>query len=230
VSKIKASIPIVMIILLSLAAMAVGEEAAKAPPLPKLRFSLEYGYGLRLAEADPEASTEMQDYVNDLLTGPDISADAGYFFNNRWGAGLGIIRFSASNSTAGMFDYSGDTLLSPMKDDVVFSYYGIYLYERETAWLDRAYVIAKAGLGWLTYVDDGSVDGEKVKLDGSAIGIAISISGEYRLPYNLAVGVNLGYLLGTVSDIKLNGKPSPFTGEESASRLDLNLGLKYYWK
>ncbi|MDI6804564.1 MAG: hypothetical protein QME58_12095 [Bacteroidota bacterium] len=198
---------------------------------PKFRINIEGGYSYRTTEVSGNVPADFKSYMEKLKSGYNIAVNFTYFFGEEYGICFNYSRFMTSNSIDGVVIYNkttGSILgVGKMEDNIAISLYGVGLAQRKI--LSESILLYASGvLGLATYFDDGKLLNIPVEIDGSGFALSGLVGLDFKLGPDWAFGLDISYLLGTVSNFKVNGK-SVNLGKESLNRFDFNIGLKYFF-
>lgn len=198
---------------------------------PKYRINIESGYSYRTAEVSGNIPADFKNYMEKLKSGYNISANITYFFGEEYGICFNYSTFMTSNSVDGVVVYdieTGNILgVGKMENNITISMYGVGLAQRKL--LSESILLYASGtLGLTTYFNDWKLPNKSVEIEGSTLAFSGLVGLDFKLDPNWAAGLDISYLLGTVSDFKVNGKGVDL-GKESLNRFDFNVGIKYYF-
>lgn len=194
----------------------------------KFRIEASAGYSLRVGSIRSTGSPEFDDYLSSLKYGMNYIISIGYKMLGD-NSGLSFDYQSFNKSIA------GDSIEVPgfgrtnLKDNVVLDYYGVSYMSCSSFLKDRFILIGKFGLGWYNFLNEKEASGSGIKIESSALGYYTYISGEYNITDFFCVGLSVNYVVGTWREFTINGTQNNDLGEESGTRWDFNLGLRYYF-
>ncbi len=207
------------------------EPVVESTDEPKFRINVEGGYSYRTAEVSGNVPADFKSYIEKLKSGYNIAANFTYFFGEEYGICFHFSRFMTSNSVDGVVVYdieTGNILgVGKMENNISIAMYGVGLAQRK--FLSESILLYASGiLGLATYSDDWKLPNKSVEIEGSAFALSGLVGLDFKLDPNWAAGLDILYLLGTVSNFKVNGKTADL-GKESLNRFDVNIGLKYFF-
>jgi hypothetical protein len=195
---------------------------------PRLRLGLDIGYGYRVAEIPANAEGAAKDYFNNLKKGMVLAANFSYILGKQYGIALQLSNFSTAPSVPASYtDVSGNTEYGKLESDVSIKYLGIGLAEWKFNKNKTAALYGNFTLGYITFTDDATIVDKPYKQEGNSIGFGAQIGGDFMLSETIYLGVNIGYIVGSISNLQLNGEAIPSDIKESVNRFDFNIGLRY---
>jgi hypothetical protein len=198
----------------------------------KIRLNADYGYSSRRAKISSDIPPVLKDYMNDLKSGTNYSADISYYIYNQNGIGLKYSKFS----TSGFID--GITVSDPatgailgigmVEDNISISFIGPAIFERRSIIPEKLLLISNLSLGQLSYFNDGILLTYPIKIEGKTIGFSGTIGLDFLITKDFAFGISFSYLYGEIRKIKVNGESIDLDEHESMNRWDFNFGFKLF--
>lgn len=202
--------------------------------IDRASFGFEGGYARRLAGVSPEIPPELREYYADSRNSWNLAFQAIFPFAPPNGLGLYFNRFRSWRSHEGTVTIPNLGEVKYIEDKIVISTFGAGLHSEQAVAGGRILLSADLGLGYMTISDEAKVGNGFLYIEGSTMGF-LGAAGLWFRPYRLfAIGTQLRYQHGFVSDIRVNGQDAAVDAadgtvrEESLSRLDLNLGLRFF--
>jgi hypothetical protein len=198
----------------------------------KARINLGGGLGYRTASVSSNVQPEFRDYVEELKSGNNFGGDIAFFLNDKHGLGLRYSNFMTSNSMGGIILYdslSGDTLYGSMEDNITIWFIGPMYISRNVFGNGMFVFLGTIEMGMVTFHDEAKLVGIPVDIKGSSLGLGGSLGLDVLLHRNFALGAELRYLIGTISQFEIKSQLEVEMGKESMNRFDLNLGIKFYF-
>ena len=171
--------------------------------ISRFRWSLSLGYANRLGEDVSSGYTQFDRLYNKLRDCFFWGTEIQYFFNAGNGIALNIsgVHSSASGQNVYVPEYGQ---ASQCKVEQRIIYVGPAWATRfET---DHFLFSGSLSLGPIFYTELLIPDNYLLKMTAVAFGINCGIGGEYKLSPNWAMGLKVGYTMGTASDFKINGQ------------------------
>lgn len=183
------------------------------------------GYAWRTAKTSPELSSQEKEYVKGLKNGVNFDISAYYHLKNEIGIGLKYSNFNASSD--GMLSVigpDGETYSGSVSTKDNISFFGpafIYSnYNLET----RHKLYYDLALGVITY----SSKTGGAKITGSNLGLDANIAYQYAVSSQIFVGPKLGYTVGTLTKIKMNGQTIDLgENKEGLGRVSLSFAATF---
>ena len=194
----------------------------------KFRIEAGAGYSIRMARFQGTGSAEFDDYLSPLKYGMSYIISVGYkMLGDNSGLSFDYLNFSKS--------IAGDSIEVPnfgrtnLRDNVYLDYYGVSYMTCSSFLKDRFILIGKFGLGLYDFLNEKEAAGDVIKIESSTLGYYTYLSGEYNITDFFCVGLSVNYVIGTWREFTINGTQNNNLGEESGTRWDFNLGLRYYF-
>ena len=174
------------------------------PQFTKFRWSFAAGYAGRWGK-DPESSgyAQYDRLYKKLRNGFSWETEIQYYFNKGNGIALNIsgVHTSASDKNVYVPDY-GQASQCKLKQQII--YVGPAWATRYEA--ENFLFSGCISLGSIFYAESVIPDNREVKATAVAFGMNWGIGAEYKLSPDWAMGLKLGYTVGTASNFKVGGQ------------------------
>ncbi|HKI87472.1 MAG TPA: outer membrane beta-barrel protein [Draconibacterium sp.] len=211
----------------------------------KWRISTEGGVGHRIANDKNSKQNyinqgfteqEVDSYFRQIKTGIKASGQVHYMFWKNFGLGADYQYHHSTGEMKGVFD-PGDNytlLYGKLNDNIFTNYAGLSMYYQR--WINpNCKLYYQISMGLTLFREETIVIYTPNLITGKAFGGNTEIGFEYFLRKNIAIALDVDYFQSTISKIKVNNGAG--TDEyklekeqmEGLSRIDLGLGLKFYW-
>lgn len=194
------------------------------------------GYSYRLARVPDNIDALLKDYIKGLKSGFHFGADATYFFNDVYGAGLKFnqAKFSnrLSNVTITNYD-TGESATGVMEDLISLTFIGPSYTNRYLVGERGSAFITNISFGYLGYVNEARTPFGAVDITSQTFGVAMDVDYDISIATNLALRLQLSYLAGSLITVKYNYGSHTETitlnkdNLEGVHRIDLSIGLRY---
>lgn len=199
--------------------VVISQSASKFIIIPSV------GYGFRTASLASNLSKSEEDYLKKLKNG--VTFDIGAFYNvkNNWGLGLKYSQFNSSaDGVVTVRDVNGKEMTGSVSTKDQISFFGaafIYNNFNENTKHKLYYDLA---LGVISY---NSKTGN-TEIKGSNFGLDADIAYQYAVTNKIYIGPKIGYTVGTLTSIKINGQNLNLNDEkEGLSRVNLSLSATF---
>lgn len=194
------------------------------------RLALNGGFGYQVAKTPDGLSTFLKDYIKDLRLGYQFGGEAGYYFWPNSGIGLKSVFFYTSNKIENVliqFEDNSQQIIT-LSDDIKISYVGPSYITRYYVGQKKNWVVMGISLGYLHYQNQ-KTDLEDYKLTGATLGTTIDLGFDLMVSENVAIGLELSVLTGTISKFDKEGEALKLEkgSYESLSRIDVSLGIRF---
>lgn len=197
----------------------------------KVRLSVDYGYSYRLAEVSDDFRSDVKDYIEELKSGSTLDLHVSYFIEQEHGIGLTYNKFSSDNSIEFVEAFNGTTFTT---DNISISFVGLEYSNLYVSSSGKHNFIGSIALGGLSFKNNSTLNGRTLFLTGNTFGIGVGINYDYMITESFALGAGLGFVAGSLSEIKAsNGQNSERieldgNNKENLTRVNLTLGLRFY--
>jgi hypothetical protein len=200
----------------------------------KFRLALNGGYSYQTAKVAESVPSDFKDYINELKSGYHLGVDATYFFSETLGFGLKYSRFLTSNSINNIYvtDEEGFTRTGKMSDDLTISFFGPTFSSRLLNHDKTNAFLMSVAIGYLSYSNDKVII-DNFKMTSNTMGLSIDMGYDIGLSENLSLGVQISYLMATLTQFELDDGHTKQTIEleegeyEGLNRIDLSVGLRF---
>jgi hypothetical protein len=193
---------------------------------------LAYGYSRRLARISKDIPYEFRNYMDQLKSGSNISAEIVRFFTNTYGIGLKHTVFKSSNRMDNLMlidENTGEGIAAgSMEDNISYSLTGPVFSERYTASNRKIIILGEIMAGYLAYKDDSNLLGVPIPIEGSTIGYSASFAFDYLFTPKLAFGISLSFMNGSMKQFTVGGNTVKLSQGENLSRIDISGGMMLY--
>jgi len=198
------------------------------------RISVNGGYSYQTAKVSGSVPSDFKDYIKELKSGYHLGGDLTYYFNEPLGFGIKYYLFKSSNSLDNIYleDINGNRRYGKMSDDLTISFIGPTFSTRLLNHDKSNVLLMNMSLGYMGYSNNAVVI-DKYKITGSTMGLAFDFGYDIGLSENLALGIQLSFLTGTLFEYDWNDgtKTQKIKLErgayESLNRIDLSVGLRF---
>jgi hypothetical protein len=174
------------------------------PKKTGFRWSFSFGYANRWGK-DPESSGNAQydQLSKKLRNGFSWESEIQHYFNKGNGIALNIsgVHTSASEQNVYVPEY-GQANQCKLKQQII--YIGPAWATRYEA--DKFLFSGCVSLGPLFYAETLMPDHFSAKMTAVSFGMNYGIGGEYKLSSDCALGLKIGYTIGTASNFKIGGQ------------------------
>ncbi|MCF7807051.1 MAG: hypothetical protein K9M49_02170 [Candidatus Marinimicrobia bacterium] len=192
------------------------------PGYHKLLLQTSGGPGYRTAEIADDLTSDLREYIEELMRGYTWSSSAHYYISKDLGLGVSHAVFFAENQIQSI----------GVSDKINIQFIGPSVQSRMDNFGGRFVVTSSMSLGYLSYTDKARV-GESMLIEGETLGALFNL--DLMVPLSGVMGVLLGvsYLQGTLSEITLTTDGHPETidlGKENGEglgRFDLRVGVHW---
>ncbi|MDR0437396.1 MAG: outer membrane beta-barrel protein [Bacteroidales bacterium] len=183
-----------------------------AQPFSRFRWSFAPGYAYRLGKDVGSGYSQIDKMYGRLRNSFFWETELQYFFNRGNGIALNISGIHSSVSEHNVFlpEYGFASHLK-LKQQII--YIGPAWATRFEA--DKFLWSGNISLGPIFYAETLMPDNRSAKMTATSLGMSFGIGGEYKLSPDWAIGMKIGYTLGSTSNYKLNGQT--FKTEEPVS-------------
>ncbi|OFX69203.1 MAG: hypothetical protein A2X12_11530 [Bacteroidetes bacterium GWE2_29_8] len=200
---------------------------------PHWRLSGNKGYNYLIGIISNDVSYEFKQYVKELKKGTNYSIDLSYYMKNKFGVGFQYKLFHTFNEMDNIYiiTSTGATKYGKMSDDITTVFIGPFFTTRLLSMNKLNAFVANIGIGFINYYDKKVVV-DNYTITANTIGLSFGVGYDVGLSKNIAVGMQLAFTLGGLSEYQLKDGSStqtvklPSDSYESLNRIDLSLGLR----
>lgn len=208
-------------------------------PYSHWRFALNGGYAYNLGKDAPASDSRIQTYNNRMRSFLNFGAELNYFFvSGQAGIGINYEAVSSQNSLSGVTHLNDGQIFSNnyLNDNLNIQYLGP-MYTTISRRIKNNGVkdalIISVGMGNLSYSDSKMVDLNNYKITGSTLGTYYSIGYDRFISKNMALGMQLSYISGLLSEYdRFDGTSTTHVqldknSYQSLSHISLTVGLRF---
>ena len=215
------------------------------PDSPKLRISINRGYGFRIASTKESKQAllnqgfekkEVDSYFSGITKGPKFSAQLHYCLQENYALGIDYQFHTSQGKMKGTID-PGDALTlyyGEVSDNIFTNYAGASYYFNEPLRNSKLTFSGQVSLGLTFFRQENKSFYSPVLITGKAPGANLQLGIEYFLTKTIAFGIQGNLFQSTISKIKVNDGNSVQEVElekemrEGLGRIDVSAGLKIY--
>lgn len=197
-----------------------------------LRFAVNGGFSNRTAKLPENLPGELKQYTKDLVTGNNFGLDFTYFLSKSSGIGLKYSGHFSSNSIdrISVTTPSG-TVYGKMSDQIAINFFGPIYTSRYISPSTNSAFLFSIGAGYLGFKND-AVFIDNFYFNGSTFGICFDIGWDLKFHKNIAIGFNIAFIGGSLSEIEIsdgsNSQTIKFDKDnyENIGRIDFTVGFR----
>jgi len=232
--KSKQLLLISMMLVLSFGLIAQGEEQnASEIKLPRLRIAAGGGWSYRTGKVSDQIPSDFKTYTKELKSGWHYQFDMSYYISERLGLGLKLSDYRAQNEISSIYVVQQDGTMSygKMSDDIRILFFGPMLSTR-LIMPNRNSFLFNLSIGYMTYNNEAVLI-TPYTFTGETIGLSWDIGYDLMATSNLAIGVQLSFVMGTLFEYKISDGTTTQTVKaekenyENLSRIDMSLGIRF---
>jgi hypothetical protein len=183
------------------------------------RISFYGGGGYLFKPLNSIVSFDFPPYIKKLQIGYVYGAEIIVYPKDVIGLGLMYSIFHDNYSLPAMHD----------EDNFSATYFGAVLSLKQQAGWKPLKFIYCFSLGYLSNSNTGSQSGAPWNADGSSIGGSAEAGFDLKVTKNMAIGVNLSIVGGSIKSYDLNGATIILSRPDNLLRADLTGGLRFYF-
>jgi hypothetical protein len=184
----------------------------------RAKFDFNMGMGYLLSIIPENATSENEDYLNEMRRGFTYDANLNIYFSNGFGIGAKYNHFSTKNSI-------GNLLEENVKD----IFLGVSFLAATKLPNDRGILSTSLSIGSLSEVNDAKIYNYDVKIEGETIGIYLNVGLDFFVSDNIALGIHSGLIWGMIKKVEVNGQDQDLDEPMNLSRFDGLVGFKVYF-
>jgi hypothetical protein len=209
------------------------EQNESVNKLPRLRIAAGGGWSYRTGRVSDQIPSDFRTYTKELKSGWHYQFDINYYLSERLGLGLKYSNYTAKNEISSIYivQNDGTTTFGKMSDDIRIQFFGPMLSTRLLMPNNNSFLF-NLSLGYMTYKDE-AVMVTPFTITGETLGIGWDIGYDLMTTPNLAVGVQLSFIIGTLIEYEVSDGITTHTVKpekesyENLSRIDLSLGIRF---
>lgn len=212
----------------------VGTAFVGQPDFPKIRAALNVGWSYRTAKMATDIPHGLKSYMDDLRSGYHFGLDASWFFSEMFGGGLKFTTYRTTSTleNVSVTQSNGQTAYGKMSDDMTINFIGPVFNSRLLSDSKKNSLLMNIGVGYIGYKDN-AVLLSAYQLKSSTLGVCWEVGYDLGISKHLALGIQLSYLMGTLTRVKMYQAGSVTTIKfdekdyEDLSRIDFSVGLRF---
>jgi hypothetical protein len=189
-----------------------------------IKVGVNYGIGYHInSYTFSPLVADGNDYIQDLYSGSTLTAQLAYFLSPHYSVG---IKYRLHRTKAELYSLASQSQL--INDDITIQNYmfDVGFYQS----MSRLVIFnADVALGGLFYNNDREFQGETTEISGASFSVVLSGGVDFLLTRQIAVGVELAYLFGSIKDPTVRGNSAAMEGSQRLNRFDMTAGLKFYF-
>lgn len=201
---------------------------------PHFRAALNGGWSYRVAKLADNIPSDFEQYMKDLKSGYHYGLDLSYYFSEQLGFGFKYYNYRSKNEINNVYVTlpNGSTQYGKMSDDISINFIGPFFSTRLLDSNKKNSFLINLGIGYMGYTDKAVLISDFI-IKGSTVGLCWDIGYDIGLTENLALGFQLSYMIGTLTQYDLSDGVNTETVKlekdnyESLSRIDLSIGLRF---
>jgi len=207
------------------------DKIVKYNDYPHLRIAVTGGYAYRTGKLPDGIDIATEEYLKDLKSGYHIGADVSYFFSEFMGVGMKYDVFRSKSEYSKYSSYSSYSN-DDISDDMTINFIGPLFVGRFYDADKQNCFVMDVGMGYLGYKDKAYA-GSDFTIKGSTLGLRWDFGYDITLSKNIAIGLQLSFMLGTLTQYKTNEYGYYETVEldedsyEDLNRIDLSIGIRF---
>lgn len=207
------------------------EQNPTAKNYDQFRLSVNGGYSYRINRVHDDFQGESRNYMQELKSGTAFSAEGIYYFRANIGFGWKYALHQSSNSAYLTMPASTGYNSVKISDDISISFLGPVVGTRFFNKTGRNALILQYGLGYMAFKNNAHTPSPS-KTTGGTLGSCYDLGYEIHLIKGLTLGLQLSYLSGMLTKIKVSDGYNSETIQlekenyEGLARLDWMMGLR----
>lgn len=195
---------------------------------PNFRCAFEGGLSYRTKKIKDDVPQEFKDFYSKLNSGYQYGIGVQYFAAKNLGFGLKYSHFRSKNAMKYYIEYYGKWDQYIQNEDINIDFIGPTINIRSMHNKNRNSFTGYASLGYLHYIDQVLSHG--ITATGSTFGLAFGFNYDIKVAENLAIGLDISYILGTLTKCKISDGISSETIEldnnNNLHHLNFSIGLR----
>jgi len=201
---------------------------------PHFRAALNGGLSYRVVKLSDNIPSDFEQYMKDLKSGYHYGLDLSYYFSEQLGVGFKYCNYQSKNEINNVYVTlpDGSTQYGKMSDDISINFIGPIFSTRLLDANKKNSFLLNLGFGYMGYTDKAVLISD-FKIKGNTVGLCWDIGYDIGLSENFAIGFQLSYMIGTLTQYELSYGVKTETvilekdNYESLSRVDLSIGLRF---
>jgi hypothetical protein len=201
---------------------------------PHFRVAINGGLSYRTAKLADNIPSDFEKYVKELKSGYHIGLDLSYYFSEQLGIGIKYSVYKSKNEidNVSVTRPDGSTQYGKMSDNISINFIGPFISTRLLNGNKKNSFLMNLGIGYLGYTDNTLLITDYT-IKGSTVGLCWDIGYDIGISKNLAIGFQLSYMIGTLTQYDISDGTTTKTVKleknnyESLSRIDLSIGLRF---
>ncbi len=201
---------------------------------PHFRAAINGGWSYRVAKLADNIPSDFEQYMKNLKSGYQYGFDLSYYFSEQFGCGFKYYNYKSKNDINNVYVTlpNGSQQFGNLSDDISINFIGPFFSTRLLDTHKKNSLLMNLGIGYMGYTDKVVIISD-FKIKGSTLGICWDIGYDIGLSENFAIGFQLSYITGTLTQYKLSDGITTEKIElekdnyESLSRIDLSIGLRF---
>lgn len=186
------------------------------------RLAFNGGFSKETARISNQVPAQQREFVEDLMSGTNISADVNYYFSESIGAGFKYLNFSSST----------DVATTPYRTEeftLDIDFIGPCVSTRLLNASKKNALFLNMGIGYVGYHFDLNTSSIK----GKTAGLLYDVGYDIGISEKMSIGLQLSYLMGQLTKYEMiqgNNKQTVELEEgnyESLNRLDFSVGIRF---
>ncbi|MGC3976815.1 MAG: hypothetical protein QM751_00370 [Paludibacteraceae bacterium] len=216
-------------------AAEVPEKTVKSKEIyPRFRGAINGGWSYRTAKVSDNTPSGLEQYMNNLKSGFHYGLDGAYYFSELLGVGIKYNNFNSKNKMDDIqLRFSDGTYVNgELSDNISINFIGSFFSMRFLNSTKQNCFLINWGMGYLGYYDKAVLI-DNYSMSGSTFGVTLDIGYDIGLSKNLALGLQLSYTSGTLTQYKLTQGGFSQTVKlksenyENLSHINLSIGLRF---
>lgn len=185
-----------------------GLPVLKPQGFPRLKIYLGPGYNFRTATVLQTNNAIMDSHLDNLTSGPNVSAGFTYHLSSSYGFGLryaGAWYSNTIDNVAFYDEYNKYMGTGKLSDNIRVDFYALVFSSRHIFQEIPASIYLAASMGMANYHDD-AVYLTSMEIKGSTFGSSLDLGMNYLLDRNWGIGFELSYFSAVISTMYVDGQ------------------------
>jgi hypothetical protein len=201
---------------------------------PHFRAAINGGLSYRTAKLSEDIPSDFDQYFRDLNSGGNYGFSLSYFFSEYLGLGFQYDVYRSKNETDLVYvtPPGGPTRGGPMSDNITINFIGPSFSTRLLDRNKKNSFLVNLSIGYMGYKNSAVLITDYL-IKGSTLGWDWDIGYDIRIAENWAIGFQLSYKGGYITEYELSDGNDTKTVKlemghyESLYRIDLSLGIRF---